>query len=315
MTDYTNQREISRQRSPIYELFMLIIFVLIGLFVGNFIALILVLPFLDFNLEAFQALVTDPTGHPSGRNIILVLQAVPSLGAFIIAPLYFMRKIARRHVQSLNPNPQVWLVPALICSFLIIAFMPFNALFIQWNNNMNLPDWLSGLERWMQEKETALKELTTFLTSFETLPQLLVGFVVIALIPAIGEELVFRGLLQPRVQKLTGNLHAAVWITGFIFSAIHFQFYGLIPRMLLGVLLGYLYVWSGNLWYPIIGHFTNNGFTLLMIYLYKNKTVDIDIESTATVPLGTALFSLLIVAVLVYALKQYYFKDRAPAYE
>jgi membrane protease YdiL (CAAX protease family) len=226
-----------------------------------------------------------------------------------------MRTIGRQGVSSLNANPQVWLVPALLCSFLIVAFMPFNALFIQWNNSMSLPEWLSGLERWMQEKETALKELTEYITSFDTIPQLLVGMIVIALIPAIGEELVFRGLLQPRVQRFTHNMHAAVWITGFVFSAIHFQFYGLIPRMLLGVLLGYLYVWSGNLWYPIIGHFTNNGFTLLMIYLYKKRTVDIDIESTSAVSVSTALFSLLITIGLIYTLKQYYFKDKAPAYE
>jgi membrane protease YdiL (CAAX protease family) len=152
-------------------------------------------------------------------------------------------------------------------------------------------------------KGTGFKELTEYLTAFETIPQLLVGFVVIALIPAIGEELVFRGLLQPRVQRLTHNVHAAVWITGFIFSAIHFQFYGLIPRMLLGVLLGYLYVWSGNLWYPIVGHFTNNGFTLLMIFLYKKNTIDIDIEATSAVPISTALYSLLVTVALIMVLK------------
>jgi hypothetical protein len=108
-------------------------------------------------LEAFQSIISNPADVPSGRNIILILQAIPSLGAFIIAPIYFMRTIARQRVHSLNPNRQVWLAPALLCSFLVIAFMPFNALFIQWNNNMNLPEWLSGLERWMQEKELALK--------------------------------------------------------------------------------------------------------------------------------------------------------------
>jgi membrane protease YdiL (CAAX protease family) len=188
--------------------------------------------------------------------------------------------------------------------------MPLNAFFIEWNNQMDLPGWLDGMEKWMKDKENALKELTQYLTSFDTIPQLIAGLVVIALIPAIGEELLFRGLLQPRVFQITKNMHAAIWITGFIFSAIHMQFYGLIPRMLLGVLFGYVYVWSGNLWYPIIGHFVNNGFTLVMIYLYNSKMVDIDIEGTSAIPMGTSILSLAFCATLILALKQYYFKNR-----
>ncbi len=134
------------------------------------------------------------------------------------------------------------------------------------------------------------------------------GLLVIALIPAIGEELVFRGLIQPKVHKLFGNIHAAVWITGFLFSFIHFQFYGLVPRMLLGVLFGYLYAWSGNLWYPVLGHFINNGFTLVMFYLHQQKTVNIDIDDTASVPWATSLAFMAVSGFLLYSLKMYFAK-------
>ncbi len=188
--------------------------------------------------------------------------------------------------------------------------MPFNGLFIELNNKMNLPSWLEGLERWMQQKELALKELTEYLTGFNTLPQLIIGLVVIAIIPGIGEELLFRGLIQPRIHRMTRNVHLAVWLTAFFFSAIHFQFYGLIPRMLLGALFGYLYVWSGNLWYPIIGHITNNGFTLLMIFLYNRKAVDVNIEATDSVPVSTALVSCVVSILILVALKRFYFNYR-----
>jgi uncharacterized membrane protein len=79
--------------------------------------------------------------------------------------------------------------------------------------------------------------------------------------------------------------------------------------MLLGVLLGYLYVWSGNLWYPIIGHFTNNGFTLLMIFLHNRKTIDIDIEATTAVPISTAILSGVLTLSILYTLKRYCFKQ------
>lgn len=310
MNEIYERVPVRTKRNALYEIMLLVVFVFIGLFVGYFTGVLLVLIYLGFDINAFQSIIVNPTGNPAARNVILILQAIPSLGAFIIAPLFFMQFIARQPASSLNPQKPVWLVPVLLCALLVIAFMPLNALFIEWNNRMDLPGWMNGMETWMKEKETALKELTQYLTSFDTIPQLLIGFIVIALIPAIGEELLFRGLLQPRVFRLTRNMHVAIWITGFIFSAIHMQFYGLIPRMLLGVLFGYLYVWSGNLWYPIVGHFVNNGFTLLMIYLYRTKIVDIDIEGTSAVPVGSSILSLAFCAALIIALKQYYFKNR-----
>ena len=315
MNEFFSETRIPAKRSPVYEIVLLVIFTFIGLFIGYFAGVLLVMIYLGFDINALQTILANPTGNPSSWNVIMALQAIPSLGAFIIAPLIFIKVIARERIDSLNTNKHIWLIPAILCVVLIIAFMPFNALFIEWNNKMDLPDWLGGLERWMQEKEGTLKELTDYLTSFSTIPQLLIGFLVIAFIPAIGEELLFRGLIQPRVFRLTKNVHAAVWITGFIFSAIHLQFYGLLPRMLLGVVLGYLYIWSGNLWYPIIGHFTNNGFTLLMIFLYNNKTTDIDIEASTSVSIGTALLSLVFCVAILFVLKQYYFKDRRLQYE
>lgn len=296
-----------RRQSPLYEMAMLIVLVLMGLFVGNFFGLVLALPFVDFNVNALIDVLNNLTSNPDSKNILLLMQGVSALCAFVLAPLLFIRLIARQPVSSLNATPHVWLAPALLTALLIITFMPFNALFIEWNNSVQLPEVFSGFEKWAQEKEESLKELTEYLTTFDNIPQLLAGFVVIALLPAIGEELLFRGILQPRVQRLTRNVHAAVWITGFVFSAIHFQFYGLIPRMLLGVVLGYLYAWSGNLWYPIIGHFTNNGFTLLLVYLYHNQAVGVDIEDTAAVPVSVALISFVVSAGILYTLRTKYF--------
>jgi membrane protease YdiL (CAAX protease family) len=81
---------------------------------------------------------------------------------------------------------------------------------------------------------------------------------VIALIPAIGEELLFRGVIQGSIFKNT-NIHVAVLLTSIIFSAFHLQFYGFLPRMVLGILLGYSLAWSGSLWLPVLIHFINNG--------------------------------------------------------
>jgi membrane protease YdiL (CAAX protease family) len=134
---------------------------------------------------------------------------------------------------------------------------------------------------------------------------LLVGMFVIAVLPAVGEELVFRGIVQRRLYTLVRNPHVAIWTAALAFSAIHVQFFGFFPRLLLGALFGYLYYWSGNLWYPIFAHFVNNGFTLLMLYLHQQGSVEMDIESIETVSWSVALISLVSSGALLYFFRQH----------
>jgi membrane protease YdiL (CAAX protease family) len=314
MQEYPNDTTSAVQRGPLTSLAILFVFIVCGLFVGNFLGMAFVWLFLGGNptdfMATFQGVLNGTSDHPQAQTALLILQAVAAACAFIIAPLAYLRVVEGRTIKSLNPGVPLWLIPALLTIFLVIAFMPFNAVFIEWNRNIDLPAVFDRWEEWAKAKETDLAELTRRITEFKTVPQLLFGLVVIALIPAIGEELVFRGLVQPKVFRLTGNVHAAVWITGFIFSFIHMQFYGLIPRMLLGVVFGYLYAWSGNLLYPIIGHFANNGFTLIMFYFYQQKAVPIDIEDTASVPLTFSISALVLTALLVMILKTQFSRFR-----
>jgi hypothetical protein len=83
---------------------------------------------------------------------------------------------------------------------------------------------------------------------------------------------------------LTGNIHLAVWLTAFLFSAIHFQFFGLVPRMVLGALFGYYFYWTGNIWLSVFGHSLNNGLTLVGLYLYKQNLSPIDVEDPEQIP-------------------------------
>ena len=102
------------------------------------------------------------------------------------------------------------------------------------------------------------------------------------------------------VLRITKNIHVAIWVGAFLFSLFHLQFYGLVPRMLLGVMFGYLYYFSGNIIYPMIAHFVNNGFTLIMLYFYQQGIVDFNIENTDVLPWPQVIFSTGITSFLCY---------------
>lgn len=246
-------------------------------------------------------LAANPASLSNGWYELMTLQAVNHLGTFFLPALVYWYFIERRTWGQFSPRPLGTVAGLLLVGLVVIAFMPFDGLIIEWNQNISLPQTLAPLEQWIRDKEKGLENLTKYLTTFNTPGQLLVTLLVIAVIPAIGEETLFRGILQRNLTYWTGNVHVGVWLAAALFSAIHVQFLGFVPRMLLGALFGYLYVWSRNLWVPILAHFVNNGFTVLMVYLYQRKVVSMDIESTESVPIVGALASLVVtVGLLTY---------------
>ena len=139
-----------------------------------------------------------------------------------------------------------------------------------------------------------------------TFGSLIVTVLMVGLMTGIGEELTFRGIIQSLVTEKSNNHHIAIWVTAIIFSAIHFQFFGFFPRMLLGAFFGYLMVWSGSIWLPIYAHFLNNSMAVVAAYMLNiNLTTD-EYEKVGTVDNGTiwmALVSLFLFAGCVYKIK------------
>jgi uncharacterized protein len=253
------------------------------------------------SLPELTELLRHPTRYPNAWTTIMVVQGISHLCSFLLPALVYWYLFERGRWTDFNSKPlmQVGGLGAVVV--LVIAFMPLNGLIIQWNQGLSLPDTLAPVERWMRAKEDEMGELTRFLTNFDTPGQLLVALLVIAVIAAVGEEVLFRGVLQRQLTRWTGgNPHVGIWLAAAVFSAIHLQFYGFLPRMLLGALFGYLYVWAGNLWIPILAHFINNGFTVLMVYLRQRQVVSVDIEDTQQVSVTAGLFSLLFCLGLLY---------------
>jgi membrane protease YdiL (CAAX protease family) len=165
--------------------------------------------------------------------------------------------------------------------WLMLAAIPFINLLADLNARISFPESLSGIEMYLKAMESRAAMQTERILTVYTLGGLLFNIFIIAIIPALGEELFFRGTLQRIFSDARGAVFA-IWISAFIFSAFHFQFYGFIPRMLLGAFFGYLFVWSRDIWLPIVAHFANNFFIILYFYFYKNNLISADLKTIGT---------------------------------
>ena len=275
-------------------------FVVLGPLIGFLVAM----PFYDGSLFDLVNKITNPIAHPEIRLPILIIQGCATFVGLILIPMLYLSAIEKRNALSWITEKSTTLVIVVVTAVIVISFMAFNSIFIEWNAHVTFPDFLKEFGEWARERESLAEELTKFFTTFNSTGDFLFGMIVIALLPAIGEELVFRGMLQPEIFRASGNHHVAIWVSAIIFSAFHMQFYGFIPRMFLGALFGYLYVWSGNLLLPMIAHFVNNGFSVLMMYLYQQGIITIDMDSPEAAPWPAVFGFTAVCAALLYYFKR-----------
>jgi membrane protease YdiL (CAAX protease family) len=195
---------------------------------------------------------------PSTTRALIIAQhiLVFILPGLAFGLFYYKSAIWKGLSLSIPPG----LILSILGIFLLMAAYPLVNLSLMVNEAIPLPEWAGNFEK--QAEDT----LQIILSNMNSPLVLLLNLVLIGILPGIGEELIFRGIIQKQFGLILKNPIPAIWISAFIFSAIHFQFEGLLPRMALGVVLGYLYYWTGNLWVPIIAHAFNNGIQVVMIY-------------------------------------------------
>ena len=207
---------------------------------------------------------------PDGN--LFAMLTMQDILAFILPAVVTMAIIYRRpfHVMGLDRAPS-WLAITIVIVFYVISLPAMNWL-VEMNKAMSLPSWMAGIEQAMRAAEDSAAEVTQEMLNINSVGQLILCVLVVGVMAGLSEEMLFRGALLRTMQDSRLGKHAVVWITAILFSAFHLQFYGFVPRMLLGVWLGYLFVWTGSLWVPIIAHTLNNSTVVLMSYL-SNKGV------------------------------------------
>ena len=217
------------------------------------------------------------------QDMMLILTAQDVL-VFILPAVAAMAILYRRpfHAMALDRAPS-WKALLVVLAFYILSIPAMNWL-VTANEAMSLPASLSGLEHWMRVMEDSAAETTKQILDIHTVGELIACVLVVGVMAGLSEEMLFRGAMLRMMQDSRLGKHVVVWIVAIIFSAFHMQFYGFFPRLVLGLWLGYLLVWTGSLWVPIIAHTLNNSTVVIFSYLSNKGIVPADYGDTIGIP-------------------------------
>ena len=230
-------------------------------------------------MGALMVLAPEWSNSTEGLLFIQGVQTIVLFGVTALVGVWFTERVNPFNQMSLNRG--LSLKQGLVAFFFAVAALPLISMLAEWNKGMELPSFLASVEEIMRQMEESALAMTEKFLNTSSFGMMIVNLLVMALLPAVCEEMMFRGWLQ-RVLSNRLNYHVAIWVSAFIFSAIHFQFYGFVPRMIIGAALGYLYCYTGSLWASIIAHFTNNAAAVITAFLVYNGYTSINFDLIGT---------------------------------
>lgn len=277
-------------RSALFQLFILLVLMLCGALLSSFIGMGVL-----YGQEA------NGNDYP---DLLRLLQFISAIGTFLLPSLGLAWLCSRqtRNYLYYGKRPDIQSLSYTFASMLLLS--PAINLVALLNRQMKLPEFLAPIEHWMRTQEALAEKLTETMLSGDDILTLLTNLIVIAVTAGITEEFLFRGALQRIISRWTPNHHIIIWTAAFLFSAFHMQFFGFVPRLLLGAYFGYLLYWSKNIWIPVFAHFTNNAIAVIGMsssQLKDNEYITGDIPGQELLPYSVlalvALFGFYLIAV------------------
>ena len=236
-------------------------------------------------------------------SVLRIAQISSQIFTFVLPPILYVMLVKENPISALGLNKVkfYWL---LLGVAMMYAILPLNSAFAEWNAGLKLPESMKALEEMMKSLQDAAQEVTEKMLNVNNIGGLIINIIMIAGLAALGEELLFRSLLQTSLIKICKNAHIGIFIASAVFSFIHFEFYGFLPRLVLGLLLGYMFYFSGSIWVPMLMHFVNNG-TIVVLYFLNNKgitNIDLDTFGKTSTPI--------LIASIIAMIALFYFSAR-----
>ncbi len=232
---------------------------------------------------------------------------IQDLAVFILPVELTMLLCSPKPSQYLGIDTSPRLTPTLWAAATAGFSIPAMNRIVAWNESIHLPSSWSGLEEVLRNSEDAAKAMTDRLMSGTSVWDLIVAILIMGVLTGFAEEMFFRGGLQRLMMSKFGNKHMAIWSAAFIFSAVHLQFFGFFPRLLMGAYFGYIYVWSGSLWLPIFAHALNNSLVVLNFWLINKGILSNNLNNLGSgdsaLPIILTIISILFSTLSIYMIR------------
>jgi len=255
--------------------------------------------FLQF-ITGFDKINTVDEISLQQEHALKIYQFGTSFGRFIVVALLYIYLTGENAIKSLSLDKNIKSVNYITVLLIVMASGAIISVVYEWNQTLHLPKSSAELEETMRRFEDQAKIQTEVFLRTTVFAGFIVNLIIVGLLAAVGEEIFFRGVLQNLFFKWSRNPHVAIWVAAFVFSFIHFQFFGFFPRLLMGALMGYLYYYSGSLWSAILAHFINNTATVVAYYLMNKGIIETNIAETSS------LWAALIAAPFLFLLLRYF---------
>ena len=261
MIDY----DVQRPRYSLWSQLAILLFLSgIGLLIGSIVSIPIATAYLHVPLTQLQ----DALLKSENANLSRMLQFVTTFFFMAVPSLIFARIVSRKPFNYIGFNSalsgkQVFIIVGIVLFGLAISGALSTV-------NEMIPISKSA-EQYFKGLEDEYNKEVLAIANMKTMQDYIVSLIVIALLPAIFEEMLFRGSLQPIIIKLTKNAFAGILITSILFSAIHMSYYGFLPRLALGLIIGYIFYFSKNLWLSSITHFLYNAFGVTELYALSKQ--------------------------------------------
>jgi membrane protease YdiL (CAAX protease family) len=246
-----------------------------------------------YGAKTANAMTTMDMAVPNFPQGMWVVQIVGTTIPLLVAALFFAFIIVRSPKEYLKPYFKVSWVFYLLVFVLMFASAPLMEYLANINQKFHLPQW-------MRTDEDLAAKVTGIMLDMKTVWDLIFDVLIIGLLAAVAEEFLFRGCIQAIFTRWTKNTHLAVWVTAILFSAFHMEFFGFLPRLLLGVVFGYVTAWSGSIWPAVWAHFINNTTDVVVTYLTQHKAISSSFEKEQVFSYSAYIFSFIIVLFLLW---------------
>lgn len=280
---------IIKKTNKLERIFLLAALLILGLIIGSVIGVI-------------YPLVTGQDAM--SLNSLRFMQISSQIFTFVLPPILYAILVKDNPKESLGTKKVSyhWFIIGFIMMF---AILPLNNVFAEWNAGLKLPESMSRIEELIKEMYESSAVVLEKLVNVNTFGGFVINLIMIAGLAALGEELLFRSIIQTSLIKICKNAHVGIIIASAIFSFIHFDFYAFIPRLVLGMLLGYMFYYSRSIWVSMFMHFVNNATAVVIYYLNNIGVTNIDVETFGQTQLLPLLISIaLMVALFWIAIKR-----------